>query len=217
MSSSVRAKGHIDSRTVGKTIVFTAFGYDGARVDDIAKRAAVNKRMIYVYFGDKEGLYHEVLKTAFARILKRIKLPSGADPRASLQAWIVDYFSFLAQHPELVRLVDWEVLADGAQSVSTVQEVALQEIQELTALLDRGIELGQFRRDTKPVRVLMVIHALCFGILSRKRLWNSLWQLDLSQTDTAASVAKYVTEIVLNGIGVANVKKPTICAKEIAL
>jgi hypothetical protein len=101
--------------------------------------------------------------------------------------------------------------------VSTVQEVALQEIQELTALLDRGIELGQFRRDTKPVRVLMVIHALCFGILSRKRLWNSLWQLDLSQTDTAASVAKYVTEIVLNGIGVANVKKPTICAKEIAL
>ena len=36
---------------------FAAKGFAGARVDNIARRAAINKRMLYHYFGDKEGLF----------------------------------------------------------------------------------------------------------------------------------------------------------------
>src|SRR5258706_265125 len=43
----------------------TAKGLNGARVDAIAARAGVNKRMIYHYFGGKEGLYLEVLETTY--------------------------------------------------------------------------------------------------------------------------------------------------------
>jgi AcrR family transcriptional regulator len=45
---------------------FTAHGLNGARVDEIAKRSGVNKRMIYYYFGDKGGLYIAVLEEIYS-------------------------------------------------------------------------------------------------------------------------------------------------------
>ena len=41
---------------------FAAKGFAGARVDNIARRASINKRMLYHYFGDKEALFREVLR-----------------------------------------------------------------------------------------------------------------------------------------------------------
>ncbi len=48
---------------------FADRGYDGARVDEIAEAAGINKRMIYAYFGDKEGLYRAVLDACLAQAL----------------------------------------------------------------------------------------------------------------------------------------------------
>src|ERR1044071_3861545 len=47
---------------------FAAKGFSGARVDDIAARTKTSKRMIYYYFGDKEGLFIAVLEAAYGRI-----------------------------------------------------------------------------------------------------------------------------------------------------
>ena len=47
---------------------FSEHGYSGARVDEIAERTRTTKRMLYYYFESKEGLYAEVLKTAYAEI-----------------------------------------------------------------------------------------------------------------------------------------------------
>lgn len=59
---------------------FTASGYHGARVDSIVKAAEVNKRMIYHYFGDKEGLFRAVMKTE----LQKIKEVEESEPDGSL-------------------------------------------------------------------------------------------------------------------------------------
>src|SRR6266700_1747598 len=45
---------------------FAAKGFAGARVDTIARRASINKRMLYHYFGDKKGLFREVLRRKIA-------------------------------------------------------------------------------------------------------------------------------------------------------
>ena len=47
---------------------FAHFGLGGARVDEIAKRAKANKRMIYHYFGGKEELFTAVLEEAYLDI-----------------------------------------------------------------------------------------------------------------------------------------------------
>jgi AcrR family transcriptional regulator len=198
--------------------VFTKFGFDGARVDDIAQCADVNKRMIYVYFGDKEGLYRAVLRNAVERIATatEMSLTPSDDPCASLKSWIAGYFGFLAQHPELVKLVEWELLSDGTRTASAVAEVAKQEIIQLTSLLNSGKSAGQFRQDINPDFVLMMIHALCFGTLSRRQLWSSLWNLDLASPETVTSVTEFITETVILGISAKSPTNKRVCTKESA-
>lgn len=189
---------------------FTSAGFDGARVDDIAERAHVNKRMIYVYFGDKEGLYASVLRRAFARIARRAKVSENPelDPAERLRLWIHDYFCFLGRQPELVRLAEWEALADGSRSASALLEVAQQELVDLTALLKAGVHARRFRADLEPEQTLMAIHGLCFGTLSRRQLWNSLWRLDLNDPSVLDATAKFLAEVVLEGIGIRSPENP---------
>src|SRR5947208_17097606 len=66
---------------------FSAKGFAGARVDVIARRAAINKRMLYHYFGDKAGLFREVLRRKMAQ-RAAWAASSPDDPAESLPYWL---------------------------------------------------------------------------------------------------------------------------------
>src|SRR5262247_2518549 len=94
---------------------FARKGYGGARVDAIANRTRTSKRMIYYYFGSKEGLYLAVLEEAYAGIrraeatLDLERLP----PEEALRALTGFTFDYYEAHPEFVRLVMNENIMDG--------------------------------------------------------------------------------------------------------
>src|SRR4051812_25743549 len=48
---------------------FTARGYEGARLDDVARRAGVAKGTIYLYFADKEALFQELVRSMVSPVL----------------------------------------------------------------------------------------------------------------------------------------------------
>jgi AcrR family transcriptional regulator len=84
---------------------FADKGFAGARVDAIARRARINKRMLYHYFGDKEGLFREVLRRKMAE--RAAWLASAPDdPIDSLPYW----FQLAYQDPAFIRLLEWESL-----------------------------------------------------------------------------------------------------------
>src|SRR2546426_1642747 len=84
---------------------FAGKGFAGARVDGIARRAGINKRMLYHYFGDKEALFREVLRRKMAQ-----RLAWGAatpdDPAESLPYW----FDLACKDMDWIRLLEWEAL-----------------------------------------------------------------------------------------------------------
>jgi AcrR family transcriptional regulator len=84
---------------------FANQGFAGARVDVIARRARINKRMLYHYFGNKEGLFREVLRR---KIQERAEWMAAApdDPIDSLPYW----FELACGDPDWVRLLEWEAL-----------------------------------------------------------------------------------------------------------
>lgn len=84
---------------------FSAKGQAGARVDAIADRAGSNKRMLYHYFGDKEGLFRAVLR---AKIAERRAMFEGApgDPTENLAF----RFEMMCRDPDWIRLLGWEAL-----------------------------------------------------------------------------------------------------------
>jgi len=84
---------------------FAAKGFAGARVDVIARRAGINKRMLYHYFGDKEELFKEVLRRKLAeRETWSEAMPD--DPRESLPY----RFDLALKDPDWIRLLEWEAL-----------------------------------------------------------------------------------------------------------
>src|SRR5262245_63010574 len=85
----------------------SAKSLNGARVDDIARRAGVNKRMIYHYFGDKAGLYLAVLEATYAAIRAaeiglNLADRSPSDGMRELVAFTWNYF---IKHPEFLSLL----------------------------------------------------------------------------------------------------------------
>jgi TetR/AcrR family transcriptional regulator len=125
---------------------FAAEGFAGARVDAIARRARINKRMLYHYFGDKQGLFREVLRRKLAE--RAAWLASAPeDPVESLSYW----FQLACGDPAWVRLLEWEALQWGEKKVIDEQHrranaagaVSRLRQRQLKGLLPRGWDPGQ--------------------------------------------------------------------------
>jgi AcrR family transcriptional regulator len=91
---------------------FSAKGLAGARVDAIARRARVNKRMLYHYFGDKKALFHAILRAKLAQQTRWLAAAPD-DPAERLPNW----FKRARRDPEWIRLMEWEALQHGAGPV----------------------------------------------------------------------------------------------------
>jgi len=87
---------------------FSTKGLAGARVDRIARRARINKRMLYHYFGHKDDLFREILRR---KLEERVAWAAAApdDPGETLTHW----FKLACEDVDWVRLIEWEALAVG--------------------------------------------------------------------------------------------------------
>jgi AcrR family transcriptional regulator len=86
---------------------FATYGYAGARIDRIADAASTNKRMIYAYFGDKDGIFDAVIKREVAALMEAT--PIAGD----LAAFAASRFDFLRAHPRVRLLAAWRTLERG--------------------------------------------------------------------------------------------------------
>lgn len=125
---------------------FAAKGFAGARVDVIARRARINKRMLYHYFGDKEGLFREVLRRKIAD--RSAWLASAPDdPVERLPFW----FQMGLRDREWIQLLEWEALQWGEKKVideerrqeSVGRAVERVRQQQAKGLLDPDLDPGQ--------------------------------------------------------------------------
>ena len=87
---------------------FAANGLAGARCEDIARRARVNKRMLFYCFGSKEELYREILRRKFSQSATLYEPVPGDLGRA-----ILHWYEAFSSDLEWVRLLEWEALGTG--------------------------------------------------------------------------------------------------------
>jgi TetR/AcrR family transcriptional regulator len=134
---------------------FARHGIDGARVDRIADRAEINKRMIYYYFGSKEELYQLCLSKVYGEIAYEINESLGEQRGKSPVDEIIGvqetYFNYLSEHPEYVSLISWENLRQGRDLEMTGMDhithpVAdrVKQVLEENNLLPEGLDSRRF-------------------------------------------------------------------------
>ncbi len=110
--------------------VFAEHGFDGARVDAIAKEAGYNKSLIFQYYGDKLNLYAEVIRRAdeqtrwmqtetLPAFMEATADPSGEAVRNVLRKFVGDYYDYLVENPRILRVFLWE-MAEGWQTFAKI-------------------------------------------------------------------------------------------------
>jgi AcrR family transcriptional regulator len=183
---------------------FANKGLSGARIDEIAARTRTSKRMIYYYFGSKEGLYVSVLEEAY-RSIRNIERDLDVDhltPEAALRELVRFTFDRHQENPGFVRLVCNENLHYGkfvlqSEKIPTLNVPAIDTIRRI---VERGKSEGVFRADVDPVDLHMSISALCFYNVSNRYTFATIFKADMSSADALARRKQSIVDMVLASV-----------------
>jgi len=180
---------------------FTAHGLDGARVDEIARRSGINKRMIYYYFGDKTGLYLAVLEETYAAIRNaeiRLHL-TDRDPVDAMRELVAFTWNYFIEHPEFLSLLATENLhrSRHLKTSKRIRELHSPLIGIISALLERGVKAKVFRTGVDPVQLYVSIASLGFFYMSNRFTLSTIFGRDLSERDALAERGKHIEDVIL--------------------
>lgn len=170
---------------------FARNGLSGARVDEIAARTDCSKRMIYYYFGDKEGLYLRVLEEAYRRVREsesRLAL-DHLEPVEALRTLASFTFRHHHANEDFIRLVMIENIHHGEylRRSSVIQDLNVPALDVLDRLYRRGVEAGAFRTGLTAIDLHWQISALCFFNVSNRATFSGIFGEDLG---TAAALER---------------------------
>jgi AcrR family transcriptional regulator len=181
---------------------FTERGYEGARVDNIASRAGVNKRMLYHYFGNKEALYVAVLESSYAsiRMAEQGLHLSDRDPIEGMTDLVRFTWRYYLAHPEFLSLLNTENLhrARFLKRSARIFELNSPLIERISVLLERGVEQGVFRDDLDALNVYVSIAALGFFYLSNRWTLSTVFRRDLTAKDEIESWGQHMVDVTLS-------------------
>jgi AcrR family transcriptional regulator len=180
---------------------FAAKGLAGARIDAIADATHTSKRMIYYYYGSKEGLYLAVLEESYRRIRSvENDLHLGDLPPTEALAKLVGFtFDHHHSNQDFIRLVMSENMQRGeylAQS-ELIQELNVSVITAITELYERGVRQGEFRAGLDPIDIHASISALTFFNVSNRYTFDLIFQHDGQTPKALAARRQSVVEMVL--------------------
>ena len=183
------------------TAEFASKGLSGARIDEIAAATRTSKRMIYYYFGSKEGLYVAVLEESYRRmraIEAELHLEDLA-PEAALRRLVKFTFDHHQGNPDYIRLVMTENMERGvylAQSKS-IRELNVPAIEAIRKLYNRGVADGIFRPGLDPIDIHASISALTFFNVSNQHTFGLIFKKDTQTAKALTARRDSIIEMVV--------------------
>jgi len=180
---------------------FAEHGLGGARMDRIAERAKLNKRLIYYYFTSKDDLFLSVLEGTYADIrdaemqLNLTDLaPAQAIRRLTEFTW--DYY---IQHPEFIILLNSENLHQARHLAKSerVREMNSPLIQTLGEILERGRIEGIFRGGVDPVQLYISIAGLAYFYLSNNHTLSAIFGRNLMTPKAHSERISHMCDVII--------------------
>ncbi|MBL8333981.1 MAG: TetR family transcriptional regulator [Rubrivivax sp.] len=180
---------------------FAEKGLAGARIDVIAEAMRTSKRMIYYYFGSKEGLYVRVLEEAYRR-MREIESALHLDdlpPEDALRKLVAFTVDYQREHPEFIRLVMTENIHRGEylRNSTVIQGLNVPAIEGLRRVYERGVKAGAFRRGLDMVDLHQSISALSVFNVANQHTFSLIFQRDLDAPAAVVARRDSIVEMIV--------------------
>jgi len=180
---------------------FVDAGFSGARVDAIAEKTKTSKRMLYYYFGSKEGLFLAVLDRAYAKIRaleSRLRLENLA-PEEAMRSLIRNTFDHDDANPDFVQLVSIENIhrAEHLKNSDVLRRTNSGVIDIISAILKRGNDSGVFTRRVDPIDLHQMISAACFFRVSNRHTFGVIFNRDLMAGDLKVRHRDMISDMII--------------------
>jgi AcrR family transcriptional regulator len=189
---------------------FSESGYSGGRIDEIAERTKTSKRMIYYYFGSKDGLYRAVL-TEYYRKLRSQEQDLHLEDLAPLDAikrlvhFTVDYH---ITNAEDVRLVMVENIHRGRhiQELPSLETLNSSLVDLIGRICERGVAEGVIRPGLDPMDVYMSIAALSYFNVSNRYTFSTIFGVEMGSKTFLSARKRSITDTILRYVAANPVK-----------
>lgn len=186
------------------TRVFARHGYDGGSIEKISKSAKSVDRMIYYYFGNKEGLFIEVLENAYRRMNDaelRLKLDTSR-PLEGLEAVIGFVLSYYRKNPAFITLLNTENLQRGKHIAKSerARQYSSPAIAIVNELLQNGIEQQLFRKDVSARNVYLLIVATAYFYMSNRYTLSAFLGENLQTAQAIESWRAFISSTVMRNV-----------------
>lgn len=180
---------------------FAEHGLGGARMDRIAERAGLNKRLIYYYFADKDRLFQAVLEQAYLQIREEERKLNllGLKPAEALRRLVEFTWNYYLAHPEFLSLLNSENLqaARHLQDSEQAREMNSPLIATLGEILERGRKEGSFRGGVDPLQLYVSIAGLSYFYLSNHHTLSAIFGRDLMTVRAKSERLNHMCDVIL--------------------
>ena len=193
-----------DSILRAATKVFAKHGFAGGRIEQISKAAKSYDRMIYYYFGSKEGLFVAVLEEMYRRFNdaeSKLALDAVA-PVDALCAVIRFMWAHYQRHPEFITLLNTENLHRGKHIAKSLRarEYSAPAVSVLGEVLARGVRQKLFRADVAARDVYLMIASMGYFYLSNRFTLSAFLGEQLDSADALAHWEAFLIDAVLRTV-----------------
>jgi len=180
---------------------FAEYGLGGARMDRIAERAGLNKRLIYYYFEDKERLFQAVLEQAYRDIREAERQLNLAElpPPDAVRRLVEFTWDYYLRHPEFLTLLNSANLhkARHLQGSRRARELTSPLVETLAQVLERGRREGVFRGGVDPVQLYISIAGVAYFYLSNNHTLSAIFGRDLMSPKALQERLNHVCDVIL--------------------
>jgi AcrR family transcriptional regulator len=184
---------------------FARHGFGGARGERIAKRARSSERMVYYYFGNKEGLFREVLEAAYDAIgiAEQALVLDDKPPREALAHFCRFVWRWYADHPDFIGIltVENQLQARHLRRSARLDSLVSPVVRILQSLLERGVAVGEFRRGLDAADLYVSIAGLGYFYLSNRHTLSAVLGRDLIEPEVLAAHWRASEDMVLRYVG----------------
>jgi len=162
--------------------VFTRKGYAGARMEEIAKEAGINRALLHYYFRDKETMFNIIFETKFKEFFTGLfgAFQSNAPLLQKIERVIDHEITELARHPDLARFVIMEIARQPDRLIQFGQKLGLNPrmmFANFQEEISRNVKAGNI----KPIdgrQLLMNIISICVYPFVAKHIVKAMLQMD---------------------------------------